>query len=304
MRKFIILLLLFFLSFPIFAQEKPNIAVIDFQGQNISAMDASIISGFIRSRLVTSKEFRIIDKANMDVILAEQGFQQTGCTTQDCAVQMGKILNVQKMINGNVSRLLDTYYITANCIDVETGEIQFSENIEFKAESMLKQKTEEIANNLIIDLTSKNSNIKKAHKVREKSKILYKAGIESLIPGNGQFYNKQKIKGGIVRGSFILSASLTVVSRLLAESNWNNYINATESYNANFYYNRTILYDKATVYSALTTVTIWLCGIADAFITENVSKKTVIDSSGKINIQFSSYFDNDRISIVYNKLFE
>ena len=44
-------------------------------------------------------------------VLAEQKFQSSGCTEQECAVEMGKLLNVKKMLVGSLSKLLDTYYI-------------------------------------------------------------------------------------------------------------------------------------------------------------------------------------------------
>ena len=39
---------------------------------------------------------------------------------------MGKLLNVKQMLVGSLSKLLDTYYITVNVIDVETGKIMAS----------------------------------------------------------------------------------------------------------------------------------------------------------------------------------
>jgi hypothetical protein len=45
----------------------------------------------------------------MEKILAESSFQQTGCTSSECAVQIGKILNVKHMIVGSLSKLMDTY---------------------------------------------------------------------------------------------------------------------------------------------------------------------------------------------------
>ena len=38
-------------------------------------------------------------------------------------MQMGKLLNVQRMVIGSLSKLMDVYYIMVNLIDVETGKI-------------------------------------------------------------------------------------------------------------------------------------------------------------------------------------
>jgi len=65
----------------------------------------------------------------MDKILSEAAFQQTGCTSSECAAQVGKILNVQKMIVGSLSKIEGTYCANANYVDVETGKIERSETV-------------------------------------------------------------------------------------------------------------------------------------------------------------------------------
>ncbi len=107
-----------------------NIAVAELDGKNVSAMDAAIVSDFIRTELVKTQAFKVLDRQNMERILAEQSFQMTGCTTEECAVQMGKILNVKYMAVGSFSKFLETYYININFIDVETGQIVGAESEE------------------------------------------------------------------------------------------------------------------------------------------------------------------------------
>ena len=79
--------------------------------------------------LVNSGKFNVIEKNNMDKVLAEQGFQNSGCSSADCAVQMGKILNVKTIIVGSCGKLLGKYVVTLNSIDVETSKIIYSDNI-------------------------------------------------------------------------------------------------------------------------------------------------------------------------------
>jgi len=108
--------------------ERINIAVSDFVAQPpMSSAEASFIAEFFRGDLTKYKVFAVIDRSNMDKILAEQGFQQTGCTTAECAIQMGKLLNVQKIVNGKVGKLVNRYIITISIIDVESGEIEYSD---------------------------------------------------------------------------------------------------------------------------------------------------------------------------------
>lgn len=121
------------------ATARINMAVADFTGLNVSQADASITASFLRSELVNLGSFNIMDRNNMDIILAEQKFQSSGCTEQECAVQMGKLLNVQQIAVGSLSKLLEVYYITINLISVETGKIFTSYTQEASSATELRE---------------------------------------------------------------------------------------------------------------------------------------------------------------------
>jgi TolB-like protein len=125
-----------------------KIAVADLDGKNVSAMDAAIVSDFIRTELVKTQAFTVLDRQNMERILEEQSFQLTGCTTEECAVQMGKILNVSYMAVGTFSKFLETYYINVNFIDVETGEIVGAETAECASGRELPVAAQDLATKL------------------------------------------------------------------------------------------------------------------------------------------------------------
>jgi len=115
-----------------------NVAVADFMGKNVSQADASIVTDFLRTELVNSKLYKVMDRSNMETVLAEQKFQNSGCTEQECAVEMGKLLNVRRMYVGSLSKLLDSYYVTVNVVDVSTGEIVASYNSDAVSSKKLK----------------------------------------------------------------------------------------------------------------------------------------------------------------------
>lgn len=147
----IIFLFCFIFNNYIFAQQgsKPTIAVIDFEGQNVSSMDALVITDFLRTALVNSKHYKVVDRKNMEILLSEQGLQMTGCTTEECAVKIGKLLNVQKMVIGSMSKLADKYYITANIVDVETGQIIVSKRVKCNIGDDLDIAIDKLTNRLI-----------------------------------------------------------------------------------------------------------------------------------------------------------
>jgi len=104
-----------------------TIAVAGFEPQGVSANDAAIVSDMVRNRLVKEGTLSVVEKANMDRILAEQAFQQSGCTTSECAVKLGKVLNVRYLVVGSFGKLLDRYVVSLRVVDVETARVAYSD---------------------------------------------------------------------------------------------------------------------------------------------------------------------------------
>ena len=117
---------------PAWCQEdlKNTVAVLDFDGIGIAKTEASILTQRFRSELVTTNAFRIIERGQMESILEEVGFQQTGCTSSECMVEVGQILNVHRMIGGTIGKLGEVYTLDLRMIDVESSQIleSFSED--------------------------------------------------------------------------------------------------------------------------------------------------------------------------------
>ena len=72
--------------------------------------------------------FILLERGKMDEVLKEQGFQQTGCVTSECAVEVGNMLGVQQMIGGSIGKVGSIYTVSARVIDVQTGEVLKSAN--------------------------------------------------------------------------------------------------------------------------------------------------------------------------------
>ncbi len=130
--------------------EKVTIAVMDFTPNNASRSEAAAVTSFVRSALFRVKMFTVVDKGNMDKILQEQAFQQTGCTSQECAVKLGKLLNVKKIIVGEYTVLGNMRFMTASLVDVESGEIEQAG----KVKGFSVENADEVADQLVGQLTA------------------------------------------------------------------------------------------------------------------------------------------------------
>jgi len=109
------------------AQEKMRIAIMDLKADGVPERNARAISNMLRTDLVNSGKFIVVERGQMDAILKEQGFQKTGCTDQECAVEIGKLISVRKMMIGEVTEAAGALYITVRIVDIEKSVIEFAE---------------------------------------------------------------------------------------------------------------------------------------------------------------------------------
>ena len=126
--------LIFFISFPstLFSQDKTAVAVLDLEGKGISALEAATLTDRLRSEMVSVGVFQVVERGQMEEILNEQGFQQTGCTSTECAVEIGKLLGVQAMCSGSIGKLGSVYTVDVRMFDVATGEISTVSSRDFE----------------------------------------------------------------------------------------------------------------------------------------------------------------------------
>ncbi|MFP4417614.1 MAG: CsgG/HfaB family protein, partial [Chitinispirillaceae bacterium] len=129
-----------------------SIAVNSFDARGVDEHEAELIASRIRSRLVGSEKFRLLERTEMETILKEQGFQKSGsCNEKSCAVEIGQILGVQKMVSGSVGKIGRMYTIAIRVIDVTTGQIEFSveENCRCSIEEVFTKSSGVLADKLI-----------------------------------------------------------------------------------------------------------------------------------------------------------
>ena len=119
----ILLIILMYISGNLFSQDKKYIAVLDLDGEGISHSETKIISSRLRTDLINTNKFIVIEREKVNEILKEQGFQLSGCTSNQCVVEAGKILGVEQIVAGNIGKIGKLYTLSIRLIDIETGEV-------------------------------------------------------------------------------------------------------------------------------------------------------------------------------------
>ena len=150
----VILTVLFIL--PIYAQQK-RVAVFDFEDKTSGSYRwwhgkgvGNGMSDMLVTALVKSKNFSVYERDALDKIMSEQKLGQSGAVTQQTAAEVGKLLGVQyaligavtefgytkggvggrlKGIRVGVNKYEAVVAIDVRIVNVETGEIIFSDNV-------------------------------------------------------------------------------------------------------------------------------------------------------------------------------
>ena len=95
----------------------------------------------------------------MEKILDEQKFQRSGCTDEECAVEVGKILGVERMVIGSVGLVGETYTLNTRIVDVATARTLSAANYLYtgKRDNLLITGIPNVVNNLLYGAKQKKS---------------------------------------------------------------------------------------------------------------------------------------------------
>lgn len=123
MCKKIFLFILFYTSLLFCEKTKPSIAVLDFEGRNVKEWEAATLTDRFTYELMKTNKFDVMERNKMKVILEEQDFQKSDCIDQECAIEAGQLVAVQKIVTGTVAKLGEIYSLNVKMLDVRTGKI-------------------------------------------------------------------------------------------------------------------------------------------------------------------------------------
>ncbi len=134
MTKVARLLLLLLLPCLLLSQEKPTLAVLEFDGFGLSGPEVQALTNRLRTNLTQLGVYRIIERGLMLQVLLEQDFQMTGCTSDECAVEVGQMLGAQLMLAGSIGKVGNTWTVEMRVIDVATGAVLKSASYDTRGE--------------------------------------------------------------------------------------------------------------------------------------------------------------------------
>lgn len=154
MKRIIIIILILFSTLSLYAEKLP-IAIMDLDAIDVSKDTARAVSDLIRTELFNTGMFRVFERGEIEKILKEQQFGQTGLSDIQSAVKIGKLLSAKKILVGTVSKLGESYIVNARIIDVEKGEMEFADKAKSQSETDLDKAVESFARKIAARIQAK-----------------------------------------------------------------------------------------------------------------------------------------------------
>ena len=232
MKRAGIAALSFLFSSLLYSQDfRQTVAVIDFDASGISQLEATSLTNRFRTAVGDVGAMRLVERGMMEEVLQEQGFQQTGCTSEECAVEVGQLLGVQNMIGGSIGRVGETFTLDVRMISVQSGVSLVTKQKTYagKIDGLIIE-VEVLAYELYgttvpdeLEARRKTGVPVAAVAVAQKTRM--GAVIRSMaVPGLGQFYSGNKLFGtGFLIGELAVAG--------LFYTTYTAYQTATDDYN-------------------------------------------------------------------------
>jgi hypothetical protein len=123
-------LLAFILATGMFAQNKPNIAVLNIDSKGL-INDAQEMGYLVRLELEKTGTFSVMDKYEVNDVVKANGVDISNCYSKTCLTETGKLLKADKMLSGSVERFGEKIVVALRIIDVASGTVEKSQATEY-----------------------------------------------------------------------------------------------------------------------------------------------------------------------------
>ena len=138
MNKYFLLLIITAISFA--QQQRAVIAVADIANSGLSNFEVKQVYDRLETELVNLGTYDVTNRSEVEKILKEQKFQQAGCTDQQCAAEIGKMLNADLMLISTILFNRDEGQMSATfkLVNVESARITTATTKDIKTKSVSK----------------------------------------------------------------------------------------------------------------------------------------------------------------------
>lgn len=121
--KILFFVSMLFCAFSLTAQsDLPVLSVLNFESVSVSEGETKLFTDLISSYFVMLNKYRVIDSNQRQNILKEFKFALSGCTDEECQLEIGKLLSAEFIVVGSLGMFGERFVLTIKIIEVESGQ--------------------------------------------------------------------------------------------------------------------------------------------------------------------------------------
>ncbi|MFO7606504.1 MAG: CsgG/HfaB family protein [Desulfurivibrionaceae bacterium] len=143
--KRLLVILLFLMAVPSPALTQESIAVMDLRAIGVNQPLAEAVSENLRTMLILSGAFRVVERNQLEKILAEYKLSQGGITENRHAIEIGTLAEAGLIMIGSITRMFENYIINARLLDVKSGVSVLAQKVEIGSEAEFPGKIDQLA---------------------------------------------------------------------------------------------------------------------------------------------------------------
>ena len=123
MKKLLILILMFVMATSAIFAQKNTVAVVPFDHKGVSADDAETLTELFTSEYAAATNVTVVDRVNFDKIVAQMKFELTDWSNNEKVAELGKALNANLVLCGQVRTLGNKITLNVRVINVNSTAI-------------------------------------------------------------------------------------------------------------------------------------------------------------------------------------
>lgn len=144
-----------------FTQEKPTVVIVPFDTVDVDKNEANVLFEVFTSDFAGLGKARVVDRNSFDKIKAQHAFQTSDWSNSDKIAQLGKALNANMVITGQLMSFKGTLVATFRMLDVNTVEIIATATERTSGTDELFGKLESMAKKLTNNINSSSGTVVK-----------------------------------------------------------------------------------------------------------------------------------------------
>ncbi len=106
------------------SEREGDIAVLPLKAKGLSSSNVELLWNTMLEVCAVNTPYRVMTKENVFVILREKEIDPSQCSEAQCSVEYGRMLQVDKLITGEVSLVEGVYYVILNLYDLSSAAVE------------------------------------------------------------------------------------------------------------------------------------------------------------------------------------